>query len=241
MWMAPVMENQQLLATNTPEARRALTQDALKAAMAFGGADITKEQRAAWEAENAEYRRVQEENPFGHKMGPGTRVQYRPEGSRADPSTWTTTEIGKPGSTRKMVPHSEGVIVTPGTPEAGEPGVGVWRDPVHPPTPQHVAVRGENDRHWFWRHRNDLEVLPPREEFPVGTQVEYVTHSPGRAGVLQQPWEHAEVHEPPPGSKPHGRDWVWVDYVAHGDMPVKHRYGGGWYHKDDLVKLTKKK
>jgi hypothetical protein len=203
MWMAPVMENRQLLATNTPEARRALTQDALKAAMAFGGADITKEQRAAWEAENAEYRRVQEENPFGHKMGPGTRVQYRPEGSRADPSTWTTTEIGKP--------------------------------------PQHVAVRGENDRHWFWRHRNDLEVLPPREEFPVGTQVEYVTHSPGRAGVLQQPWEHAEVHEPPPGSKPHGRDWVWVDYMAHGDMPVKHRYGGGWYHKDDLVKLTKKK
>jgi hypothetical protein len=58
--------------------------------------------------------------------------------------------------------------------------------------------------------------------------------------VLQQPWETAEVHEPPRGSKPPGRDYVWVDYMAHGDMPVKHRYGGGWYHKKDLVKLTKK-
>jgi hypothetical protein len=143
MWMAPVMENRQLLATNTPEARQALAQDALKAAMAFGGADITKEQRAAWEAENAEYRRVQNKNP----LSPGTRVQFRPEGSRTDPSGWKT-RTQHPGLS---VPHSEGVIVTPGTPEAGEPGVGVWRYPVAPPTPDYVAVQGEGSKYLIWR------------------------------------------------------------------------------------------
>ena len=70
----------------------------------------------------------------------------------------------------------------------------------------------------------------------VGTKVGYRQWTPSYPGALGEPWAQAEVTKPPSGSKPPGPDYVWVDYEAAGDVPEKSRFGGGWYHIEDLVK-----
>lgn len=262
-WMAPVMENQQLMETGmdpnlTPVYRQAIQQalarDALKNVMAFGGADITKEQRLKWEAENEAYRADRALSGTDPKMGsypPGTRVLIRPYVYREDIKTPTRGGLGPKGRgvTGKELPwnepHMEGVVVTPGTPEAGKPSEtsSYWTKrekasapyvepgeepvPLTPPTGDHVAVRVGS--HWDWRHRDALEILPPLEEFPHGTKVEHTR------GYWVPAGKDAMVGPPPRGQgTPPSPDHVWVDYTPSGKyegFPM-----GGWYPKQVLKK-----
>lgn len=227
-------------------------QRALKLALAFGGADITKEQRAQWEAENAQYRKSNPRwmtgggpgiVPPGQPIEPGTRVQYRPAGARTDPKNlFAGTEI----------PHTEGVVVdpqNPGTWLGGKPikpggvaaegglGGGLVTGQARQPGPDYVAVHSPGSEWWWWRHRNDLEVMPPLEEFPVGSKVGYESQT----GAIKY---DGTVTEPPRGTAPAGPDYVWVD-VASRDVPQQARgmkaYAGresfgAWFHRRDLTK-----
>lgn len=238
---AGMMEQNQLLQLSmdpslTPAwkeaVNNALNKSMLNTALAFGGADITKEQRLAWEAENQAYRRgAGKEHQWASDVyKPGTRVSFKPvpsfPGRRIPPNEHGDTALG------------EGVVVDPASPDAGPPAYQPSTEATRrKPSPDHIAVRGDYSGHWFWRHRDSVEVLPPREEFPVGTKVEYVTLEPGvRPGVMKQPWVQAQVSEPPKGSKPPGPDYVWVDYEADPELNLRHPFGGGWYHKSDLMK-----
>lgn len=271
MWMAPVMENQQLLQTgmdpSVPPAQRlaanqAFGQEALRTALAFGGADITKEQRAAWEAENAAYRAGRDpvEGTYSFPYPAATRADAYPPGTRVrQATTLAPTKFSPPGEPGYPLP--EGVVVKPGTPEAGKsghPDVGrIYRDPktgdLHqqwtsqkPPTPEHIAVRNKGSDQWWWMHSGSLEVLPPEEEFPHGSDVTYTSiNGVDYSGTVAQP--PAGTH-PPPGS-----DWVWVDMPGlgtprrgvkpGGDMVppigIKEYAGdawGAWFRKADLKK-----
>lgn len=244
-WMGPTMERQQLLALNTPETNRAAAQDALRMAMAFGGADITKEQKLQWEKENEEYRAAQQKKGLAqHQLSPGTRVAMRPWGVR----TGEPTSVYGPG---KLQPPNEGdmaggtgVIVTPGTAEAGTPaGVAVRRDPVtgksswdvknanRPPSPHHVAVRGEQSGHWFWRHRDSLEILPPLEKFPVGTKVQWEYRGKTWTGTVGEIPRSGHDKEYWHDQKKH----IWIDTdVGPDEKPL-----GGWLPPEWLTKRGK--
>lgn len=225
----------------------ALNKEMLNTALAFGGADITKEQRAAWEAENAEYRAAQQKKGLAqHQLSPGTRVAMRPWGVR----TGEPTSVYGPG---KLQPPNEGdmaggtgVIVTPGTPEAGMPaGVAVRHDPVtgkpswdvknanRPPSPHHVAVRGEQSGHWFWRHRDSLEVLPPKEEYPIGTKIEW--NPPGWSRYRHRTFS-GTVSEPPKSQLEHmPKGALWIEQDVGPDEPPR----GGWLLPKDVLRKKK--
>jgi hypothetical protein len=259
--MAPVMENQQMLATSmepsiSPQQRlalhRALQAQALKTVMAFGGADITKEERAAWEKENEEYKAHQFQKPGGGGPIPaGTRVLFRPFNAQE----FARQYGDRPGfPATGDVPGGYGTVVVPGTPEAGKPGGAALptygkrtRDPAQP-GPEWVAVKGEDSPWWFWRHRDTLEMQAPLEDFPVGTDVIYQSkHKTNRSwqGVVDNPPDYA--------GKPPGKDYVWVNVVEGaptGDEFVRYyrseserqkRYRdqfnwGAWVHKGNLGK-----
>ena len=228
-WMAPIMENQQAIATSldpstSPQQRTALNQslgqDALKTVMSFGGADITKEQRAAWEAENDRYRAQQfGKDVPGEAIPPGTRVQAR--GGRQYTEQWGGKERAS----------EQGVVVRPGTPEAGKPGSVFAQRGLDAPGPEFVPVRNEGSPVWHWRHRDDLEILAPEHEFPVGTEVQF-------AGAHRGQVFDGTVGEPPKSRPNPGRpksDFVWVDVDVGPDEPPR----GGWFHKKDLGKKDK--
>ena len=231
----------------------ALNESMLNTALAFGGADITKEQRLKWEAENAAYREknLPATRDLRGTYPPGTRVTVRPYVYREDIKAPTRGGLGPRGRgvTGKELPeneaHMEGVVVTPGTPEAGRPSQtsGYWTkrekatapyvepgdEPVSltPPSPDHVAVRVGSQ--WDWRHRDALEVLPPLEQFPHGTKVEHTR------GYWIPAGKDAVVGPPPRGQgTPPSPDHVWVDYTPSGKyegFPM-----GGWYPKQVLKK-----
>lgn len=199
-------------ARNPQQAIQATPQDisrGFQTALAFGGADITKAQREAWEAENAAYRAGQ---PTASPQ-PGQRVKFYPSASFG----------------------GEGTVVMPGSPEAGKPGpVPGGEDPNTPPGADWIAVRPSDSPYWTWRHRNELEMLPPLEEFPVGTKVQHVY---GGA------WTEAEVGSPPRNAQSPGPGYVWVDYVPAGDLTLPSgqrgepmRPKGAWFKISDLVK-----
>ena len=234
MWMAPVMERQQLLAQNTPEANRAAAQDALRMAMAFGGADITKEQRAAWEAENQRFRAGAASTAQVYE--PGTRVSFKPV--RATPGR------PLPPNERGDMALGEGTIVDPASPEAGPPAYQPSTEATRRrPSPDHVAVRGDNSGHWFWRHRDSIEILP-HDEWTVGTKV---MHDRGFWNPREQkPVEwHGHVAKPPADAgRPPGPDYVWVDMEGEPDYfagnkpyqresvkPYKGSFGAWWPKK----------
>lgn len=247
-WMAPVMENRQLLATSMdPQqagaANQALMQDAFRAALAFGGADITKEQRAAWEEENKQFRLypAQPSQPVRLKdqYAPGTRVRYLPL-SRFEQSAERGVTNPDP-ILRSSLPGPTGTIVVPGTAEAGRPASGFTQERL---SPQHVAVRQDDSPYWLWRHRDTLEVMPP-QEFPIGTPV-----------VVAKEWgdlaDHGLVQQPPSEAmKSPGPGWVWVD-VANTEAPPRdlkeiqgiQRYKGGtwgaWFRRSDIERSTKR-
>lgn len=217
--MAPVMENQQLLATNTPAAQQEAMRDAMRAALAFGGADITKEQRAAWEKENAEYRAASrwKRGEIIEGYEPGTRVTWRPP--NAEQLSYK--------SAYKTYPAT---VVEPGTPEAGTPG---YIDPKYwrSPGPDYVAVRLEDSPIWLWRHKDDLEVLPPLEKFPVGTKVQWEYRGKTWTGTVGEIPRSGHDKEYWHDQKKH----IWID----NDVGPDEKPWGGWLPPEWLTKRKK--
>lgn len=204
----------------------ALNKSMLNTAMAFGGADITKEQKAAWELENKQYRQAQ--GALYEPLSPGTRVYIRP-----------LREQGALERHRGYYGHmpqggDSGVVVTPGTPEAGQWGDSRFEprwSSKNPPTLDHVAVRGEGSPWWFWRHRNDLEVLPPLEKFPVGTKVQWEYRGKTWTGTVGEIPRSGHDKEYWHDQKKH----IWIDTdVGPDEKPL-----GGWLPPEWLTKRGK--
>lgn len=201
--------------------------------------NITKEQREAWEAENAAYR--QEMRPT---MPTGSRVMYRP--GNADKFA---RDLDRPLAQRTTysssgkVPGEEGVVVMPGTPEAGTPGDWQMKDPLKPPGSGYIAVRDPNSKYWFWRHRDNLEVLRPEEKFQIGDKVKY---EPNEFEATPNKYAaEGVIAKPPPNAPPSpGPDYVWAD-ISKGKPTrmdaVRYKGGtwGGWFHKSYFTKQGK--
>lgn len=169
--MAPVMENQQLLATSMDpmitQAQRdamnqALARNATAAAISFGGADITKEERAKWEKENLEYREKQTKEQ--KQIPVGTRVVMAMD--RWDPKTKTTGIRGRTGT---IIDPKEGMTVhtpvdalsdwKPRSPRPGDDWVLMEYDRM---------PEGQQDRPPYfpqWVRRDWLDILPPEYKY----------------------------------------------------------------------------
>lgn len=203
-------------------------QRALNVGLAFGGADITKEQREAWEKENAEFRSKvarPTERSWPESSGPTSRETFTP-GTRVyiSPSK-EFRKIGDPFA--KGLENFNGVVIDPSkellADKMGWDPLKAEKQYLTPPSPDHVAVKFENTANrggwWFWRHRNDLEVLPPKPKFNHGDAVEFYWQERD-----QEPVFHGMVTKPPAGyEKSPGPDYVWVDVppgqVEHGGKP----------------------
>lgn len=218
--MAPTMERQQLLAQNSPEANRATAQDALRMGLAFGGADITKEERELWEKENELYRtrRFSEERLKGQSLSipAGTRVKIRS----------LSTRYGE----HPPFEGSQGTVVEPGSPEAGNPGSVFSRD-VGPRGHEYVPVRQEGSPVWHWRHRDQLEVLPPLEKFPVGTKVQWEYRGKTWTGTVGEIPRSGHDKEYWHDQKKH----IWID----NDVGPDEKPWGGWLPPEWLTKRKK--
>lgn len=184
------------------------TQRMLNVGLAFGGADITKEQREAWEAENTAWRMGRRE----FKGGPEGSLRGHPPGTRV-------RDLGFPGET-----PTEAVVVDPKAP--GEKPGFTGRKRLQP-SPAHIAIRHEGSDEYYWRHPDEVEALPPKEdEWAVGTEVLY-------PGVGRHEALSGTVGEPPKSRPNPGRpkeNFVWLDLPSSPDEPPR----GGWFHKKDL-------
>lgn len=218
----------------------ALNQSMLNTAMAFGGADITKEQRLQWEKENKEFRAKhmptterryewrQAEGWPDVPYQPGTRVSIRPRSQRmrtADPSQLRPNEYGE-------MAGGTGVVVDPRASDAGPPAYQPSTEATRrPPTPEHVAVRGDASGHWFWVHPETLEVLPPLEKFPVGTKVQWEYRGKTWTGTVGEIPRSGHDKEYWHDQKKH----IWID----NDVGPDEKPWGGWLPPEWLTKRKK--
>jgi hypothetical protein len=207
-WMAPVMENRQLLEESMAPGpyqqalNQALTRGATGAALSFGPG-ITKEEREAWEAENAAYRAKQK------------------------------TEIPA-GTSVKLVDtfYDEGTVkgVASRSQTAGLPGPRSDYYSVRTPGGGNIVI-----------HRRKIEVLPPTEEMPPGTFVQYVSPQTGaklfEAEVIDPATVKPSDYPMMNVKKKPGPDYVLVHAPA---IPGKQARFRAWVSKRELTKMEKK-
>ena len=165
MWQAPVMENRQLLATSMDPMisqaqqdalNQALAQNARSAAIAFGGADITKEDRLKWEKENAEYKQK-------NRIPTGTRVKIADD--ILDRAKWLNKKTNRArfflnnGQWPKIpLGGMEGEVLAG---DANESQIDAMRQGWHPVK---VVPWGDIDpssAETWWIHRDNLETIEP--------------------------------------------------------------------------------